>query len=202
MSGHVALPLILGSASEGRRAVLAKAGYSFDVMRADIDEKAIRHPDPSVLTVRIATAKADALLLRVRKPSLLITADQVVTWGDEIREKPVDETQAWYFLETVSERALTMFSAVVVTDTASRRRVSGVDRARVMMRALPQVLINDIIADHSTYRHAAGFPIQDGRLQPFVRHVEGTMDSVIGLPLHLLHKLLSDVPSHAAVERP
>ncbi|MBI3963763.1 MAG: Maf family protein, partial [Candidatus Kerfeldbacteria bacterium] len=131
MSNRIALPLILGSASVGRRAVLAQAGYVFEVMRADIDEKAIRHPDPSELTVRIASAKADALLPRIGTPSLLITADQVVTWGDEIREKPVDEAQARHFLETVSERPLTMFSAVVVTDTARGRRTAGVDRAHV-----------------------------------------------------------------------
>lgn len=193
VSNRTTFPLILGSASAGRREVLAQAGYAFDVVTADIDEKAIRHPDPSELTVRIATAKADALLPRIAKPSLLITADQVVTWGDEIREKPVDEVQARYFLETVSERPLTMFSAVVVTDTASRRRASGVDRARVMMEALPPAVINDIIADTSAYRHAASFPIQDKRLQPFVHRVEGTMDSVIGLPLYLLCMLIEHV---------
>lgn len=202
VSTRTALPLILGSASAGRREVLAQAGYVFDVMSADIDEKAIRHPDPSELTVRIATAKADALLPHIAKPSLLITADQVVMWGDEIREKPVDETQARYFLETVSECPLTMFSAVVVTDTASGRRASGVDRASVRMEPLPAKLIDEIITDKSAFRHAAGFPIQDERLQPFVDRVEGTLDSVIGLPLHLLRKLLNDVQSHAATERP
>jgi len=37
----------------------------FSTLVADIDEKAIRHPDPQQMTLLIAEAKADALLSKV-----------------------------------------------------------------------------------------------------------------------------------------
>ena len=93
------MKIILGSQSEGRQEVLAEMGYEFEVMPSHIDEKAIRHDNPKELVLALANAKADALLPRIAEPALLITADQVVAWKDEIREKPRDEKEERYFLK-------------------------------------------------------------------------------------------------------
>lgn len=73
--------VILGSSSKWRKEMLSKMGYTFDTMSPDIDEKgnwyytgqtllrlrclAIRDPNPHVLTLKIARAKAEALLPKV-----------------------------------------------------------------------------------------------------------------------------------------
>ena len=57
---------------------MATLGVPFSTMRADIDEKAVRHADPYALPVVVAAAKCKALLQRVRIPAVIITADQVV----------------------------------------------------------------------------------------------------------------------------
>lgn len=49
----------------------------FSTVSPDIDEKAIRDPDPRKMCAMIARAKAEALTGRVDKPALLVTADQV-----------------------------------------------------------------------------------------------------------------------------
>lgn len=41
-------------------------GFSYDVRKADIDEKAIRHEEPSELVMQLAHAKADVLLPLIR----------------------------------------------------------------------------------------------------------------------------------------
>ena len=58
--------------------VMSEMGYNFSTLNPDIDEKAIRHPNPYVLPTLVARAKADALVKRVNIPALIITADQVV----------------------------------------------------------------------------------------------------------------------------
>jgi septum formation protein len=57
--------IVLGSSSKWRKEVLQKLGYDFICMSPDIDEKAIRHPDPKEMTLMIAKAKAQALLPKV-----------------------------------------------------------------------------------------------------------------------------------------
>lgn len=59
MENKIIMKIILGSQSRSRRKVLEKLGYEFEVMPADIDEKAIRFDDPTKLTLVLARAKAD-----------------------------------------------------------------------------------------------------------------------------------------------
>ena len=96
------MKVILVSQSENRRGVLAKAGYTFDIMVSNIDEKAIRHENLYELPLRLARAKAEALFPTIKGPALLITADQVIVWNGELREKPRDRAEARQYLETFS----------------------------------------------------------------------------------------------------
>jgi predicted house-cleaning NTP pyrophosphatase (Maf/HAM1 superfamily) len=78
--------LILGSQSVGRRQCLQSAGYAFEAMAADIEEKAVRiagdlgprsAADPSRLTLAIARAKADKLMQSLRgQDRILITGGE------------------------------------------------------------------------------------------------------------------------------
>lgn len=49
----------------------------FSTASPDIDEKAIRDPDPRKMCAEISRAKARALVQSLDKPGILITADQV-----------------------------------------------------------------------------------------------------------------------------
>jgi septum formation protein len=61
--------VVLGSASSARRALMdelaAAEGFSYAVETADIDEKALRAPDPHALVLVLAHAKADAIIARM-----------------------------------------------------------------------------------------------------------------------------------------
>ena len=63
----------------------------------DIDEKAIRHVDPSKLCQMIAEAKCEAILKnfqdKLPKNSIILTFDQVVVCNGQLREKPVDKNE-------------------------------------------------------------------------------------------------------------
>ena len=67
MSEEKKLKLILGSSSKFRKALLRGFGYeNFETMNPDIDEKAIRHADPSTMVKMISNGKMDALIGKVR----------------------------------------------------------------------------------------------------------------------------------------
>ena len=60
-----------------RQRILERLGWEFEVMVVDIDEQAIRRSNPQELVSALANAKADALLLCISEPAILITADTV-----------------------------------------------------------------------------------------------------------------------------
>ena len=87
------MKIILGSQSKGRKKMLEEMGYEFEVMSADIDEKAIRFENPKELTLALARVKAEAIKPKIYGSALLVTSDQVVTWNGQIREKPENTEQ-------------------------------------------------------------------------------------------------------------
>ncbi len=92
LSSSPAPRIILGSASSSRRQVmdelLAPFKASYEVRTADIDEKAIRRPQPRDLVLTLAKAKADAIKAKLRAEGqdashgFLITCDQVTDSQD------------------------------------------------------------------------------------------------------------------------
>jgi septum formation protein len=194
--------IILGSQSQGRRELLSAMGYTFTIMPADIDERAIRFEDPGALTLALAHAKADALLPRIHKPALLITSDQVVVWQGKIREKPAHAEEAQAFLRGYAEGPAETVTAVVVTHTATGVRQQGVDRATVWFRRIPEGVIAQVIARGEVFAHAGGFSITDPLLEAYIERMEGTAESVIGLPTALTRRLIDAAMTSPAREDP
>jgi septum formation protein len=191
----IMLPIILGSASKNRAKVLTDAGYTFTVLTADIDEKQVRHIDPLALTLLLAKAKAAAILPKVRVPSLLITSDQVVSFNGVIREKPGDVNEARHFLETLHECPNKCVSSVVVTNTQTLSQVVGQDAPMVYMNKLPSPIIDELIAEGRVLTQAGGFGIENPIIKPYIKSIEGELQSVMGLPLKLTQELLERVIS-------
>lgn len=184
------MKLILGSHSPSRRMLLERAGFAFECLSPNIDEKAIRDTDPIKLTHALAHAKADALLMRVEEASLIITSDQVVACNGSILEKPTNAIEARAFLEGYALHPAEVVTTVVVTNTTTKQRQAGTDIARAWFFPIEPAVIEALLLDPKTYAYAGGFSIEDPRLAPFIQKVEGTTDSIMGLPLALTKELL------------
>jgi septum formation protein len=187
--------IILGSGSKYRQQLLRELGYAFEVISPDIDEQAIRFADPAELALALAHAKADAVLGELQSPALVITADQVVAHGGQIREKPGSADEARHFMRTGSDGPSETVSAVVVTDSATGRRAAGVDIVRIYLRPLPEALIEDRIADGEVFYCAGALRIEDPLIEPYIERIEGALDSVMGLPKKLTAQLIAEVGS-------
>ena len=90
--------IILGSSSKVRRKLMDElcqeaGGFKYDVLTADIDEKAIRRDDPEDLVTVLAKAKATAIQNRMtpeektNADALLITCDQVSLSADQAEDR-------------------------------------------------------------------------------------------------------------------
>ena len=139
------MKIILGSKSQGRQDVLRYAGYDFEVITADIDEKQIRDEDPEKLVLALAHAKADAILPQIKEPAILITADQVVVCNGIILEKPQDADEARRRIRDYAMYPMETVSSIVVINTQTGKRAEGVDVAKVYFKSIPEEVIEEAI---------------------------------------------------------
>ena len=172
---------------------MREMGYKFEIISPDIDEKAIRLSDPRELTVAIAKAKNAAVLGRINDPSIVVTSDQVVVCNGVIREKPIDASEARNFLESYSHHPAETCTAVVVTNTATGVSRVVVDIAKIYFRSIPDDVIDKLIDEGNIFRASGGFISEDPLIDPYVIKIEGTQDSIMGLPKELTKRLIEEV---------
>jgi septum formation protein len=187
------LKIILGSSSRWRQQLLIEAGYRFTVMHANLDERQIRHPDPKELALTLAYAKAKVLIPKITEPALLITVDQVVVCNGEVFEKPETADEARKFMHFYNEHPAQTITAVVVTNTLTKKQAAKVDVVNVQFNFIPEAIIEQFIADSEIFSCAGGFQIEgrDGKLNQYIKAIDGAVDSVKGLPLKMLKELIN-----------
>lgn len=171
--------LILASASPRRLELLAQVGLVPHAVRpADIVEVPAPGEVPRVYAKRLATEKAEAV--KLGSGEVVLAADTVVALGRRILEKPADAEQARAFLQVLSGRRHTVFTAISVRDAAGLR--GRVVATAVRMKRLSDSEISGYLDSDEWRGKAGGYAIQ-GRAGAFVPWIGGSYSAVVGLPL-------------------
>jgi septum formation protein len=175
--------LVLASASPRRLELLARIGAVPDTVEpADIDETPRPRETPRLHALRLAREKADAVAARLGEPdALVLAADTVVSVGRRILPKTEQVEEADACLRLLSGR-----NHMVTTALAVRRGVRAAQRAvstRVSFKVLSAGEIAAYLAGGEWRGKAGGYAIQ-GRAGAFARHLVGSWEGVMGLPLY------------------
>jgi septum formation protein len=186
------MKLILGSSSKYRQKVLRNGGIEFDVIKPEIDEKQIRHPDPQELTLLIARAKSDAVIAKLKEPAIVVTSDEVGVADGKLLEKPISldearETIKHYFVHPPS-----FVTSVVVKNTATGKRVEGSEWGTVYFKPIPDDVLEKFLAEGDALNCAGAFTAEDPLLVPYLTF-DGGLDCIIGMPLELTKRLIRKV---------
>ena len=204
-------PLLLGSQSASRRAILGAAGADFKTLVPDIDEKAIGdrlQDQPAELVRAIAVAKADALVARLDAAAdddpeanelalapgtVLLTSDQVVTYRGTIREKPVDIAQAREFVQSYSTAPCGTCGGYCLHDIDTGQRVVSVDSTSIVFEPMPADVIEAVVATDELMWCAGALMIEHAAWSPYIKEVQGGLDSVMGLNMSLVSSMLEEL---------
>lgn len=173
--------VVLASASPRRRDLLGRLGIVPLVRPADVDETPRPGEAPGDLVVRLARAKALAVV--AEPDDLVVGADTVVTLGTRVLGKPDDRAEAATMLASLSGR-----DHRVVTGVAVRRGDvvhADVEATRVAFRRLDDREIAWYLATGEADDKAGAYALQ-GAGAVLVRELQGSDTNVIGLPLTLL----------------
>ncbi len=189
------MKIILGSSSKFRNQIMQDLGYNYDVISPDIDEKNIRDLDPKKMVLKIAYAKASAIASKIKQPALIITADQVISFNGVVREKPTSEKEAYQFLSSYNSKSLETINGVVVTNTKTGVQNSGLDIVKVYLRPIPKEIIYQLIAEGEIFNCAGALRLEDPLMKPYIKKIDGSIDSLMGLPKILTKRLITSIMS-------
>jgi septum formation protein len=193
-----AVRLLLASASPRRAELLASAGFAFDVLPVDVDEKRLETETPTLYVERVARAKAAAALRR-HPARVVVAADTVVVVDDLVLGKPTDEADARRMLAALSGRGHVVLSGVAVA--SGGLMMSRVEETTVWFRTLSEGEIRAYVASGEPMDKAGAYAIQ-GLASRFVPRIDGSYGCVVGLPVAALVDLLAAVghPAGLAVD--
>ena len=198
------LDIVLASASPRRRELLEAAGVTFRVHAADADEALSPElaAEPIEAVKKLAERKAAAAVEQLVTPDYdgtlaVIGSDTMVVLRGEIFGKPYDAADAERMLHALSGCGHDVHTAVSVwlvnapagEDVGLAYR-TFVDTTYVYFRDLTDDEIAAYIATGEPFDKAGAYGIQ-GAAGAFVDHIEGTLDTVIGLPAE---RLLREFP--------
>jgi len=182
--------LILASASPRRSELLARMGYAFDVIPADVDESIRPGADPAEEAVRLAIAKAEDVAGRVG-PAIVVGADTLCALGGEILGKPADREHAVEMLGRLSGTRHHVITGICVIDTESGRRAAEAVSTAVTMRPMTDEQVREYVASGEADGKAGAYAIQE-TADRYVEQIEGSFDNVVGLPTERLADILAD----------
>jgi len=183
------MKMILASGSPRRRALLAMAGFSFEVVPADVDETA----DPAFSPEQLVAALSEKKALHIRdEDAIIIGADTVVAIDGLILGKPKNEDDAFNMLSRLQGRPHTVFTGVTVVSSALEgKRRTFVESTKVFMRSLTEKEIRSYMATGEPFDKAGAYGIQ-GRGAILIDKIEGDYFTVVGLPLCKLNMILKE----------
>ena len=189
--------LVLASASPRRAALLARAGYAFDVVPANVDESRRPAETAAAYVERLARNKAAAVAGRYPE-RFVIGADTAVVVDGAVLGKPRDADDAARMLRLLSGRAHEVLTGVAVRRGA--RCVVAVETSMVHFAVLGAGQITRYVGTGEPADKAGAYGLQ-GNGGRFVTRVDGSRSNVVGLPLGRLERLLAELDAAAGAGR-
>jgi len=179
-------PLILASQSRARQSLLANAGIAFEVVPAEIDERAVQQGSGLSAAREIAAllAREKALSVSSKKPGrVVVGADQTLALGNTLFSKPAGRAQASEQLRALAGNSHQLCSAVAVARNG-KILFSDVVSARMTMRRLKEAEIDAYLdqAGAAATVSVGAYQLEGLGVHLFER-IEGDHFTILGLPL-------------------
>jgi septum formation protein len=172
-------PLILASASPRRHRIFRDAGFQFEIALTDTDESFPPDLKGSDIATYLAEKKSDTYADPLEN-KLLVTADTIVWFRDEVMNKPLDEAEAVSMLIRLSGQTHTVFTGVCIR--SQFRKTVFAESTEVTFHNLEPAFILDYVKRYKPYDKAGSYGIQDRFGLLGVRAVNGCFFNVMGFP--------------------
>jgi len=183
--------LILASTSPFRKTLLEKFNISFLVASPNVDESVYDNETAHALVERLSIEKSKAIK-EMYDSGIVIGSDQVALFEGEILGKPHTKDKAIKQLSSFSGQKVTFLTGLALYDIEKNKVVSTVEQYQVQFRNLTPKQINTYLDIEQPYNCAGSFKSEGLGICLFERFIGDDPNSLIGLPLIALNRLLHE----------
>lgn len=181
------MEIVLASGSPRRRRLLTGIVRKFSVRPAEVAERMLRAETFPAAAVRLAERKARAVAKRA-KGAIAIGADTIAYSGKRMFRKTESEAAARKILRELSGKKHFVVTGVAVVFPDGKCVKYSV-KASVRMKRLDGKLLEWYLRS-GEWRGRAGCYDVSGKGRKLVESVRGEKETVVGLPIKRLRKLL------------
>lgn len=176
---------ILGSNSPRRKEILKEIGLEFSIYPSNIDENFNKEIELKDIPVFLAEKKANALKNKLKDNDILITADTVVIYNDELLSKPENTCQAKEILEKLSGKSHKVVTGVCLLSKNNKSIFSC--ETIVTFNDLNKFEIEFYVNKYKPFDKAGSYGIQEWIGLIGVKKIEGSYTNVVGLPASMVY---------------
>lgn len=198
--------IILASASPRRKELLEQIGLQFDICPAK-GEEIITKTIPHEVVQELASQKAKEVASMVKlyedtheelmtpQDIMVIGADTIVAYENEILGKPKDEEDAFRMLSMLSGNTHSVYTGVSIVLLAASGKVGEItfyEKTDVRMREMNEAEIRRYIGTGEPMDKAGAYGIQ-GKCAIYIDKIDGDYNNVVGLPIAAIYRELKNL---------
>ncbi len=179
--------LVLASGSPRRKQLLQEAGFVFEVKTVPFEEIFPEEIATEKVAEFLAIGKNDAHR-SVFSDEIIITADTVVFFNDQILGKPKDNLEAIKTLKLLSGKIHEVVTGVCISSPTKKFSFSCT--TKVSFCTLSEVEISNYVQKFRPMDKAGSYAIQEWIGLIGIEWIDGSYYNVVGLPVHEVYEIL------------
>jgi septum formation protein len=181
--------IILASQSPRRHHLLKSIGLEFDILSGiETDESFPADMAVDKVPLYLAKKKAETFQSFVDEKTILITADTIVSFGNDILNKPQNSEDAIKMLKILSGNKHTVITGVCITAKNKQKLFNAF--TDVFFDNLNDEEIKYYINNFKPFDKAGAYGIQEWIGYIGIKKIEGSYFNVMGLPVQKLYEEL------------
>lgn len=183
------LHFILASQSPRRKKLLKKIISNFEVRASNFDENSIREKNPIKFAKKAAELKAESVAKKIKKPSIIITADTIVVFKGKIIGKPKNNKDAFKILSELAGKRQLVITAFCLIETKTNKKFIGYEKSIVKMKKISTEKIWNYVLTGEGRDKAGAYAVQ-GKANKFIEYIKGDYYNVVGLPIKTIKRAI------------
>jgi len=184
------MKILLASQSPRRKELLSSLGFDFEVVKIDCEEILPKHIEIGEAAAYLSELKAEAFR-KLENDEVLLTADTVVAIDNQILGKPRDKEDAKNMLQKLSGKTHQVYTGITIKTLD--KTFTETDVANVEFDEISDEEIKYYVQQYKPFDKAGSYGIQEWLGMAKIRKMEGSFYTIMGLPTHLVYKILNKI---------
>ncbi len=187
-------PIILASSSPRRQEILKMLKIPFRVIMPNIDETCSSLLDHDEIPELLAREKVLAVIRSLpseQEIPWILGADTIISFNNKIYGKPQNQEEAFQFLKELQGNTHDVITALVLYNGRKKITTSKICKTYVTFSPMSDEEIEWYVNTGEWHGAAGGYRIQS-LAACFVKKIEGSYTSVVGLPIFELYDMLKE----------